>query len=95
MGSWGEYKNIYKLLCIYFRPVSRRIGPNGLTLGILNPDSNMIARTVTDNLFKQGKIQKNQVAVSFVPTNSIPTVNGELTFGGVDSTKFIGELDYL
>lgn len=55
----------------------------------------MIARTVTDNLFKQGKIQKNQVAVSFVPTNSIPTVNGELTFGGVDSTKFIGELDYL
>jgi cathepsin E len=55
----------------------------------------MIARTITDNLFSQGKIQKNQVAVSFVPTNSIPAVNGELTFGGVDSTKFIGKLHYL
>ena len=55
----------------------------------------MIAPTITDTLFHQGKIQKNQVAVSFVPTNSIPTVNGELTFGCVDSTKFIGELHYL
>jgi cathepsin E len=55
----------------------------------------MIARTVTDNLFDQGKIQKNQVAVSFEPTNSFPKVNGELTFGGVDSTKFIGKLNYL
>ena len=55
----------------------------------------MIARTITDTLFHQEKIQKNQVAVSFSPTNSFPTVNGELTFGGIDSTKFIGELDYL
>lgn len=70
------------------------IGPNVLTLGSLSPDNNMIARTVTDNLFHQGKIQKNQVAVSFVPTNSIPNVNGELTFGGVDSTKYIGKLHY-
>jgi cathepsin E len=93
-GSWGE-QTLYQLLCICVNPVSRRIGPYDLTLGILNPDNNMIARTVTDNLFHQGTIQKNQVAVSFVPTNSIPTVNGELTFGGVDSTKLIGELDYL
>jgi len=55
----------------------------------------MIVRTVTDNLFHQGKIQKNKVAVSFVPTNSFPTVNGELTFGGVDSTKYTGKLNYL
>jgi len=75
--------------------MSRRIGPNVLTLGILQPDNNMIAQTVTDNLFSQGKIQKNMVAVSFKPTNSFPTVNGELTFGGVDRTKYIGELDYL
>jgi len=66
-----------------------------LTLGELSPDNNTIAPTVTDNLFHQGKIQKNQVAVSFVPTNSFPTVNGELTFGGVDSTKYIGEINYL
>jgi cathepsin E len=66
-----------------------------LTLGILHPDDSMIARTVTDNLFDQGIIQKNQVAVSFEPTNSIPIVNGELTFGGVDPTKYTGEIDYL
>jgi hypothetical protein len=55
----------------------------------------MIARTVTDNLFHQGSIQKNQVTVSFLPTNTTPTVTGELTFGGFDNTKFIGALDYL
>ena len=73
----------------------RRIGLNDLTFGILSPDNTTIVRTVTDNLFIQGKIQENLVAVSFEPTNSFPTVNGELTFGGIDSTKFIGELDYL
>lgn len=88
-------KNLHQLFCIYLNPVSRRIGPNGLTLGLLSPDSNMIARTITDTLFHQGKIQKNQVAVSFVPTSSIPTVDGELTFGGVDSNKYIGEIKYL
>jgi cathepsin E len=55
----------------------------------------MIARTVTDNLFHHGTIQKNQVAVSFEPTTSFPTVNGELTFGGVDSTKYTGDIHYL
>lgn len=66
-----------------------------MTLGILSPDSNMIARTITDNLFHQGKTQKNQVAVSFAPTNSIPTMNGEMTFGGDDPDKYIGEIKYL
>jgi cathepsin E len=55
----------------------------------------MITPTVTDNLFHQGKIQKHQVAVSFEPTNFFPTVNGEMTFGGVDSTKYIGDINYL
>jgi len=90
----GVRKNSYRLLCICVNPVSRRIGPNDLTLGILSNDK-MIAPTITDTLFHQEKIQKNKVAVSFVPTNSFPTVNGELTFGGIDSTKFIGELHYL
>ena len=94
MGSWGEQK-LYGPFCICVNLVSRRIGPNDLTLGILNPDTNMIARTVTDNLFHQGSIQKNQVAVSFQPTTSFPTVNGELTFGGDDPTKYTGKINYL
>jgi hypothetical protein len=66
-----------------------------LSLGLLYPDNNAIVQTVTDNLFLQGKIQKNQVAVSFEPTTSFPTVNGELIFGGDDPTKYIGDLNYL
>ena len=93
-GFWGEQK-FYQLLCVCVNTVSRRIGPKLLTLGTLQPDDNMIAPTITDNLFIQGKIQKNQVAVSFAPTNSSPTVNGEMTFGGVDYTKYIGKLSYL
>jgi hypothetical protein len=93
-GSWGEQK-LCQLLCICVNPVSRRIGPTDLTLGVLYPDYNMITPTVTDNLFHQGKIQKHQVAVSFEPTNFFPTVNGEMTFGGVDSTKYIGDINYL
>jgi aspartyl protease len=91
---WGE-QNLCLHLRIRVNTVSRRIGPNDLSFGLLNPDNNTIAQTVTDNLFQQGKIQKNQVAVSFEPTNSIPTVNGELTFGGVDSSKYIGDMYYL
>lgn len=77
------------------QPESRRIGPNDLTLGLISPDNNTIVQTVTDNLFSQKKIQKNQVAVSFKPTTSFPSVNGELIFGGDDPTKYTGDLNYL
>ena len=49
---------------------------------------------VTDNLFLLEAIPKNLVAVSFEPTNSLNVVNGELTFGGTDSSKYIGSITY-
>ena len=49
---------------------------------------------VTDNLFLLEAIPKNLVAVSFEPTNSLNVVNGELTFGGTDSSKFTGSISF-
>ena len=51
--------------------------------------------TVTDNLFSQGTIPTNSIGISYEPTTSEDaTVNGELTFGGTDSSKFTGEITY-
>ncbi|KAI9443644.1 aspartic peptidase A1 [Lactarius indigo] len=70
------------------------IGPVDLTLGTLSPDSNTPIPTVTDNLFSQGTITSDIVSVSFEPTTTTSVKNGELTFGGTDSTKFTGTLTF-
>jgi cathepsin E len=66
------------------------IGPRDLTLGTLLPHYKSTILTVTDNLFMQGIIEQNLIAMSFEPTTS-ETVYGELTFGGTDSTKYTGD----
>jgi cathepsin E len=75
--------------------MSCSIGPRELTLGDLRPDKTAVIPTVTDTLFAQGQIKQNLVAISFEPTNSTPVVNGELTFGATDPTKYTGEISYL
>jgi cathepsin E len=86
-------------LCLSLRIASNilfcSLGPNDLTLGTLYPDSTSVIPTVTDNLYGQEKIGQNLVAVSFEPTNQDSATNGELTFGGTDSTKYIGNITYL
>ena len=69
-----------------------RIGPVDLTLGTLSPDTNTLIPTVTDNLFSQQSIPSDIVSVSFEPTTTTSVKNGELTFGGTDSTKFTGSI---
>ncbi|KIP11109.1 hypothetical protein PHLGIDRAFT_114776 [Phlebiopsis gigantea 11061_1 CR5-6] len=71
------------------------LGPNGLTVGTLSPASTQSIPTVTDNLFAQAVIAQNQVAISFEPTNSVGNVNGELSFGGTDSSKFTGSINFV
>ncbi|KAH9178667.1 aspartic peptidase A1 [Lactarius sanguifluus] len=71
------------------------IGPVDLTLGTLSPDTSTLIPTVTDNLFSQGTITSNLIAVSFEPTTTTSVKNGELTFGGTDSTKFTGTLTFI
>ncbi|THG97451.1 hypothetical protein EW026_g4558 [Hermanssonia centrifuga] len=70
------------------------IGPVDLTLDTLSPDTRSTIPTVTDNLFSQGIITSNLVAVSFEPTTSLTSTNGELTFGGTDSSKFTGAITF-
>jgi cathepsin E len=83
-------------LCIYVNTVSHSIGPTNLTIGSLFPDNSIIVPTVTDNLVQQGTIKENVIGIYFQPSNSTFSidVNGELTFGGVDATKFIGDITY-
>jgi len=70
------------------------IGPLDLTLDTLSPDTGSTIPTVTDNLFSQGIISAHEVAVSFEPTTSEADNNGELTFGGTDSSKFTGSISF-
>jgi len=66
-----------------------------LTEGTLIPDSGSAVPTVTDNLFSQGSIPSHLVSVSFEPTTKDPNPNGELTFGGTDSSKFTGNITFV
>lgn len=61
------------------------IGPVDLTSNTVSNTSTV--PTVTDNLYSQGTIATETIGISYVPTTSSSAVNGELTFGGVDSTK--------
>ncbi|EIM87245.1 family A1 protease [Stereum hirsutum FP-91666 SS1] len=70
------------------------IGPVDLTEGTLIPSFFSTIPTVTDNLFTQGAISAREVAVSFEPTTNLTNVNGELTFGGTDSSKFTGDITF-
>jgi len=70
------------------------IGPVDLTLDTLSPDTSATIPTVTDNAFSQGLITADEVGVSFEPTTSTADNNGELTFGGTDSSKFTGAITF-
>jgi cathepsin E len=65
-----------------------------MTRGTLYPHVNRTIPTVTDNLFTQGKIEQNLISISFEPTSSSPVTNGQLTFGGIDSTKYTENINY-
>ncbi|KAG6327917.1 hypothetical protein ID866_11172 [Astraeus odoratus] len=71
------------------------IGPVDLTLGTLSPDEHLTIPTVTDNLLAQNTIPQEVIGISFQPTDSLFEVNGELTFGGVDTNKFTGSISYV
>ncbi|PSR71071.1 hypothetical protein EW026_g3656 [Hermanssonia centrifuga] len=70
------------------------IGPVDLTTGTLSPATSQSIPTVTDNLFSKGTIPSDLVSVYFQPTTSESSTNGELTFGGTDSSKFTGSISY-
>ncbi|KAI0664356.1 aspartic peptidase A1 [Cubamyces menziesii] len=68
------------------------LGPVGLSVGSLTPQSGAQVATVTQNLYTQGSITSEVVSMFFEP--STEGIIGELTFGGTDPTKFTGQISY-
>ena len=93
--EWMVYSGTY-----YFRMLKSSysfaysIGPVDLTEGTLFPSLFSTIPTVTDNLASQGTIPTEEIGVSFEPTTSEVANNGELTFGGTDSSKYTGSITY-
>ena len=69
-----------------------RIGPRDLTEGTVEHKDTV--PTVTDSLFAQGRIANNVVSVYFQPSTKLNSDNGELTFGGIDKSKVVGDVTY-
>ncbi|KAJ6561817.1 acid protease [Mycena capillaripes] len=70
------------------------IGPADLTSGTVQSTSTV--PTVTDNLFQQGTIPTESIGISYTPsTSGTDIANGELTFGGTDSSKFTGDISFV
>lgn len=70
------------------------IGPTDLTVGTLSPDTGSTVPTITDTLFSQKVITSNLIGISFNPTTSEESTNGEITWGGTDSSKFTGQISF-
>ncbi|KAI1788141.1 aspartic peptidase A1 [Ganoderma leucocontextum] len=79
------------------------IGPVDLTVGTLSPDTRSTIQPVRSlrpvregrGRLTLGIITEDLVSVSFEPTSSPEIVNGELTFGGTDSSKFSGAINFV
>ncbi|KAL1950685.1 hypothetical protein VTO73DRAFT_5809 [Trametes versicolor] len=69
------------------------IGPVDLTQGTVG--SNQPVPTVTDNLFAQGTIANDSIGIFYQPTTDSGALNGELTFGGVDTSKTTGDVSFV
>ncbi|TBU41815.1 family A1 protease [Dichomitus squalens] len=69
------------------------IGPVDLTSGTISGGGTIT--TVTENAFSQGLIPERLIGISFEPTTSADQVNGELTFGAIDPSKFTGPLHFV
>ncbi|KZP09886.1 family A1 protease [Athelia psychrophila] len=68
------------------------LGPNFLTLGTVS--GTLIVDTIADDLKSQGVISTESIGIYYAPTTSESVGNGELTFGGVDTSKYTGTITY-
>ena len=77
-----------------YRPIS--IGPTDLTVGTVVPPLifSQAIPTVVDTAFAEKSIDKKTIGVFFAPPNE-SAASGELTFGGVDSSKYTGDINYV
>ncbi|KAI9070295.1 acid protease [Trametes sanguinea] len=69
------------------------IGPVDLTEGTTSGGE--LVPTVLDTALSEGLISSEVIGVSFEPTTQLSATNGELTFGGTDSSKHTGDIAYV
>lgn len=60
---------------------------------ILQPGS--CIDTIIETAYTQVLIPQRTIGISFEPANSIDNWNGQLTFGGIDESKFTGPLNWV
>lgn len=68
------------------------IGPVSLTEGTVSNAKTV--PTVTDNLFKSGAISSDAIGIFYQPATK-GGGSGELTWGGADMTKVVGNINYV
>jgi pepsin A len=68
------------------------LGPVDLTVGTLS--SGATIPTVVNNLFSQGTIKGNMIAISLNPSTSVPSISGSICFGKTDSKSYTGAISY-
>ncbi|KAG2368401.1 aspartic peptidase domain-containing protein, partial [Suillus spraguei] len=72
------------------------IGPRELTRQTMLNHLDDTIPTFTDYLYDQGKILQHIIGIFFQPSTTNPESQfGEVTFGGTDNTKYIGEVVYI
>lgn len=69
------------------------VGPVGLTSGTVSGVKEV--PTFMNNLYSTGAISTEALGVYFAPSTSEGDTNGELAFGGADSSKYTGALAYV
>ena len=50
---------------------------------------------MTDNAWAQGLLSEYEIGISFQPPTNSSDANGQLTFGGVDQSKFNEPITYV
>ncbi|QRV79816.1 aspartyl protease [Ceratobasidium sp. AG-Ba] len=70
------------------------LGPAALS-NVLTPSTGKPVPTIMDALFAQKKIAQNVFGLSFAPTKSQGEMNGVITFGGTNSGKYTGTLNWV
>ncbi|KAH9482175.1 Polyporopepsin [Psilocybe cubensis] len=70
------------------------LGPTQLTKGTLYPSVNDVIPTIMDNLYNQGLVSNYEVGIFFEATTDTNVSNGQLTFGGTDPSKHMGDITY-
>ncbi|KZT38604.1 acid protease [Sistotremastrum suecicum HHB10207 ss-3] len=68
------------------------LGPVDLTYQSVDGVSSV--PTIIDNLYAQGTIPQEILGIYFQPSSESHSPNGELTYGGVDASKYTGAITY-